>query len=54
MSIIDDARKRATRAVDTARSSVRSEAAAGARAAVMPWVALSIVLSLIALSKRTR
>ena len=54
MSIIDDARKRVTTATNTARSEVRKEAAAGARDAMMPWVLLSIALSLYALSKRTR
>lgn len=39
---------------DPAKAAIRKEAAQGARDAVMPWVLLSVALSLYTLSKRRR
>jgi len=39
---------------DGARSAIRREAAQGARDAMLPWVALAVVLSLLALSGKRR
>lgn len=54
VAILDDIEGGARKLEATARAEIRKEAAAGARAAVMPYVVAAIALALLALSRTGR
>lgn len=50
----DDVKRKAEATLDEGRARIRSEAAAGAREAVMPWVLLALAMSALALTRKAR